>query len=196
MPRAPFLFGLVFYLVYLGMLVLGDAGLYMVAWQRSILANSDASSKFNRTLTTREPYDALEASFSDENDALSSKLYSVRAVATVDRQVPHSYGSYYAALDSGFKDCPDLRKALRLPNVNVSENVVLQTYLADHTLNFFHCIVTGRLGTRVDVPASVPDDATVDQMVERILPSTEQRPITARPRRRRPNPDAWLLRAA
>lgn len=179
MPKAPFLFALLFYLAYLALLVLGDAGLYMVAWQRSLLANNDASIKFNRTLTTREPYDALEAAFSDENDSLSSKLYNVRAIATIDRQTPHPYGAYYASLDTGFKDCPDLRKAMRLPNVNVSENVVLQTYLADHTLNFFHCILTGRLSATMPVPDVIPDDATIDQLEARLLPSTATPPTTS-----------------
>lgn len=136
----------VFWLVFAAFVVFADTGLYMAAWHRSLLADSQRQTMFNRKFVSLVPYTALEELTALENDGLGSMNRYDSSVATLDRQVPHNYGRAHLHMEANYKGCEDLRKLVRLANTNSQVGgLTVQQTLADQTLNFAKCIVEGRL---------------------------------------------------
>jgi hypothetical protein len=136
-----------FYTVYAALLLLCDAGLYTVAWHRSILADKLNSARYNRAYNASPQFNDLQATLETESDALNAETRTV-ALQTFDRQRPKPYGSAYQHFDMNFGDCLDVRKSINIPNTEMGRETILQQVLADHTLNFFRCILSGRLSSR------------------------------------------------
>lgn len=136
------LVALLFWLVYVGFLLTADAGLYMVAWQRSLIA-----------LAGRRPTHRLTANTSvDDNDeqqiaGLFDMTDRQRVADLLNPQTSLVEGPQHH-FDANWRDCADLRKLVRLPNAqDTGTTAVLQQVLADQTLNFLHCIFVGRLSS-------------------------------------------------
>jgi hypothetical protein len=139
------LVGLLFWLVFAGFVVLADSGLYMVAWQRSILAESQHAAGFNRRLQGTVPYDALDTTIAVENDGMLGYTDDQVALRTLDREQPRDHGPVISQFNANFRDCADLRKLIRLPNTNRTALVTMPQLLSDQTFNFLRCVLVGRL---------------------------------------------------
>lgn len=142
----------VFWLLFAGMVLLGDTGLYVVAWQRSILAQANRQINYNRRLDGRQPYDALDTTLNVENDGLYGYTDRQITLETLNGQSDQQQHRIIEQFDSQYRDCPDLRKLIRLPNTTKSAaDLTMQQVLSDQTLNFFHCIFTGRYNARTPI---------------------------------------------
>lgn len=138
--------GLIFWFVFGLFAVLGDTGLYMTVWHRSLLADAQRQANFNRRYTALAPYTALSDLLAHEQDTIAQERGTDdSAIETLDRQQPHDYGRSYFHLDGNYRGCEDLRKIVRLANTAENVNAMVQQTLADQTLNFVRCITTTRL---------------------------------------------------
>lgn len=137
---------LTFWLIFGTFVVLGDTGLYMAAWHRSLLADAQRQASYNSKLVTVFPYTAFDDLATAENDDLHATNTKDGAAAnTFDRQTPHDYGRSFVHMESNYKGCEELRKMVRLINTNDQVGMTMQQILADQTLNFTKCILQGRL---------------------------------------------------
>lgn len=142
---------LVFWVLFGVFTVLVDTGLYMATWHRSLLADAQRQSTFNRKFVTLAPYTALGELTGLEHDGLDSTKHYDSSITTLDRQVPHNYGRVYLHLEANYKGCEDLRKLVRLANTTSQVGgLTMQQTLADQTLNFAKCIAEGRLTKNLD----------------------------------------------
>jgi hypothetical protein len=133
-----------FYTLYVTLFLLSDTGLYTIVWHRSILADFQNRARYNKAYQSNPEYADLEDAVSRENDALDSDTKTL-ALKTFDRQKPRWYGRSYLHLDSNYTDCTDLKKAVAIPNTQMGKETILQQVLADHTLNYFRCVLIHQL---------------------------------------------------
>lgn len=141
---------LFFWAIYSCLFVIGDSGLYLTAWHRSILANFKREKKFNRSLASVRPYDSLDQIFNADNDQLYNQQNQTVALATFDRQDARPYGPSLQHMDFNYQNCANLRKVLALANTSPNEEINMQQLLSDQTLNYFYCILSNRFANDIE----------------------------------------------